>query len=185
MSTHISPLRRLSAAILSLSAASLAPTAMGATDTATATATVLVPITVTKNTDMNFGNVFDTNGTVTLSTLGVATASTGTLPTTPGTRAAAKFTVGGANDNTFSIDFSGSSTVLSDSASTPNTMAISLLWESVTGTGAATGTAASPTTGTLNASGAATLYVGAALTVGASQVPGTYTGNVVVVVAYN
>lgn len=154
-------------------------------DTATATAAVLAPISIAKNIDMAFGNVTGGNGLVTLSTAGVRSKAGATaLPTSGSSPAAAKFSVTGTGNNTFSISTTGSST---DLTSGSDTMAITWLVEAQSGATAASGITSAgnnSTTGTL-ATGAAVIYGGGLLTVGASQAAGSYTGSLVVTVAYN
>ena len=152
--------------------------------TASATAVVLQPIAVSKAADLVFGNLVAGNGVVTVATDGARTRSgTAVLPTGVAA-AAARFDVTGAGNNTFSIDYTGSDTVLTDASA--NTMAVDWITEAVataTGTGK-TDETTDAATGTLS-SGAAYIFVGAKLTVGAAQAAGTYTGVVKVTVAYN
>lgn len=153
--------------------------------TATATAAVLAPISIAKSIDMIFGNVTGGNGLVTLSTAGARSkAGTTALPTSGSSPAAAKFSVTGTGNNTFSISTTGSDTNLTSGS---DTMAITWLIEAQSGATAASGitsAGSNSTTGTL-ATGAAVIYGGGLLTVGASQAAGSYTGNLVVTVAYN
>ncbi len=151
--------------------------------TASATAVVLVPISVAKTTDLSFGKLVAGNGTVTLNTSGVRTKSGSTALPTGGTATAALFTVTGDTTNTFSISYTGSSTVLT-SGTPADDMAVSFISEAV-GTATSTGqTSGQAATGTLVA-GNAYIYVGATLAVGAAQPAGTYTGTVAVTVDYN
>ncbi len=151
--------------------------------TASATAVVLVPISVAKTTDLSFGRLVAGNGTVTLDTSGARTKTgTAALPT-GASSTAALFTVTGDTTNTFSISYTGSSTVLTNGTPADD-MAVSFVSEAV-GTAAPTGvTSGQASTGTL-VSGNAYIYVGATLVVGASQNAGTYTGSVAVTVDYN
>jgi hypothetical protein len=152
--------------------------------TASATAVVLQPIAVTKSADLVFGNVVAGNGDVTVATDGTRTKTGGTALPSNVTPTAARFDVTGSGANTFSIDYTGSDTDLSDGAT--HTMPVDWITEAVT-TATPTGKtdpSTDATTGTL-ASGAAYIYVGGKLTVGASQVAGTYTGTIKVTVAYN
>lgn len=144
-----------------------------ATANATATATIIAPIKITKDVNMNFGNVAvhaTNNGTVALGTNNSRTANGGvTLPGSAGTVAAASFTVEGDASRAFTIALP-SSTTLSDGAShnmTVNTFVSSL--------GAV---------GTLSSGGSATLKVGATLNVNGGQTAGVYTGNFDVTVDY-
>ncbi len=170
---------------LACAAIAFSPATLAADNaTASATAVVLTPMAVSKSTDLVFGNVVAGNGVVTVATDGTRTrAGTAVLPTGGSTPTAARFDVTGTGANTFSIDYTGSDTVLTSGS---DTMAIDWITEAVTTT-TPTGKTDGSTdaaTGTL-ASGAAYIYVGAALTVGASQPAGTYTGVVKVTVAYN
>lgn len=152
--------------------------------TASATAVVLQPIAVTKSADLVFGNVVAGNGDVTVATDGARTKTGTTVLPSGVTPAAARFDVTGSGNNTFTIDYTGSDTVLTDASS--NTMAVDWITEAVATTSPTgkTDPSSDATTGTL-ASGAAYIYVGGKLTVGASQAAGTYTGVVKVTVAYN
>lgn len=165
-----------------LATSMLIPSAsIAATDSATVTATILTAIAVAKVTDMNFGYILPAAGTVTLATNSARTASGPTLVAgiTP---TAAKFDVDGDGTATFSIDYTGSDTVLTSGA---NTMAITFVTEAIPGAGAANNTTSGQaTTGTLSG-GAAIIYAGGVLTVGATQAPGEYTGTLTVIVAYN
>ncbi|WP_077032772.1 DUF4402 domain-containing protein [Pelomonas sp. KK5] len=173
----------LSIAAASALAAGSMPVAWAASATANASATVLTPMTITKSTDLNFGELVAGNGVVTLDTAGARTKAGSTALPTGGSPTAARFDVTGDANHTFSVDFAtGSSTVLTDASS--NTMAVSWFAE-VVGTAAPTPVSTgTPTTGTLN-SGAAYIYVGGAVTVGASQAAGSYTGTIQVTVNYN
>lgn len=185
---HLRPLP-LAAALMLLGAFGLLRPAQAADNaTATATAVVLQPIAVTKSADLVFGSVVGGNGDVTVATDGSRTNANATtapvLPSGGSAAAAARFDVTGTGNYTFSIDYTGSTSVLDDGAT--HTMAVDWITEAV-GTTTPTGKTDPSTdaaTGTLN-SGAAYIYVGGKLTVGGAQVAGTYTGSVKVTVAYN
>ncbi|MDM4764964.1 DUF4402 domain-containing protein [Pelomonas sp. SE-A7] len=171
------------AALLAALPASQAPAADNAT--ASATAVVLQPIAVAQAADLVFGSLIAGNGAVTVSTDGTRTSAGGTtpMPSSGATPTAARFDVTGTGAATFSIDYTGSDTVLTSGG---NTMAIDWITESLTlATGSGkTDPNTDATTGTLSG-GAAYIFVGAKLTVGAGQAAGTYTGIVKVTVAYN
>jgi len=151
--------------------------------TASATAVVLVPISVVKTTDLSFGRLVAGNGTVTLDTAGARTKTGSTALPTGASSTAALFTVTGDTTNSFSISYTGSSTVLSD-GNAPDDMAVTFISEAV-GTASPTPVSSGQAaTGTL-VGGNAYIYVGATLVVGASQAAGTYTGTVAVTVDYN
>jgi len=181
--TRLQALLALSALAL-LGAAGVQTVQAANSDSATATATVLTPIAIAKNADLDFGSVVAGNGNVTLNTSGGRTASGGTGLPSGGSPSAAHFTVTGTGNNTFSIDYTGSSSVLTSVAS--DTMNVAWIAE-VVATAAPTAyatTGANPATGTL-ASGTAHIYVGGQLTVASPQPAGTYTGTVQLTVAYN
>lgn len=133
-----------------------------ATATATATATIVTPISITKNVDMNFGNVAvqtATGGTAVLAPDGTRTYTGGvTLPATQGTVTAASFTVNGQGVYTYAITLPTSSLTLTSGS---NTMT------------ASTFTSTPSSTGILTA-GTQTLNVGATLNVAAAQASGVY-----------
>ena len=137
-----------------------------ATATATATATIISPITLTKDVDMNFGNlaVNANPGTVLLTAAAAPTRTAGggvTLSvTTPGTVTAAKFTVGGAANFTYAITLPVGATTIDDNNS--HTMTVD------------TWTSLPSGTGTIGVGGTQDLYVGATLNVAGSQTPGIY-----------
>ncbi len=129
--------------------------------TATATATIVAPIAITKDVDMNFGNVAASAvaGTVVLTPAGARSVTGGvTLPATAGTVAAASFTVTGTAGYTYSITLPGAPTTITSGG---NTMTVDVFTSNPTPTGTLTG-------------GTSTLTVGATLNVGASQAAGVY-----------
>jgi hypothetical protein len=129
--------------------------------TAIATATIVAPLAITKDIDMNFGNVAvnNTAGTVVLAPDGSRTRTGGvTLPATIGTVSAASFTVTGTAGYTYTIAITGAPLTVTSGG---NTMTVT----------AFTSTPATP--GTL-AAGNNTLTVGATLNVAGSQAPGIY-----------
>ena len=143
-----------------------------ATGTASASATIITPISIAKNTDMNFGNIAvnATPGTVILATAGTRTKTGGvTLPATAGTVTAAQFTVTGANATTYAITL-------------PTSITISHLTDYMY---VDTFTSNPSSTGLIGA-GTQVILVGATLNVGASQAAGLYgPGNFDVTVNYN
>lgn len=133
-----------------------------ATASASATATIVTPISITKNVDMNFGNVAvqaSTGGTVVLTPAGVRSATGGvTLPVTNGTVSAASFTVNGSGNYTYSITLPSTALTITSGA---NNMTVSSF------------TSSPSAIGTLTA-GTQTLTVGATLNVAAAAPAGTY-----------
>jgi Domain of unknown function (DUF4402) len=129
--------------------------------TANASATIVTPISISKNNDMNFGNVATdgTVGTVILAPASTRTLTGGvTLPATTGTVAAASFAVAGSGSYTYAISLPSSVII----ASGANHMTVD------------TFTSTPSLTGALS-SGAQTLLVGATLNLTASQAAGSYT----------
>lgn len=133
------------------------------TASASATSTIVTPISITKDVDMNFGNVAvqsSTGGTVVLAPAGTRTKTSGvTLPVTTGTVTAASFTVGGSGSYTYSITLPSSAVTIKSGS---NTMTVTNFTSTPSGTGQLS-------------SGSQTLNVGATLNVSAGQPAGTYT----------
>lgn len=133
------------------------------TASATASATIVTPIAITKDVDMNFGNlaVNASTGTVVLTPGGARSATGGVsfLAASPGTVTAASFTVTGLAGATYSITLPSAALTISSGA---NNMTVDTWSSNPTPTGTLTG-------------GTETLTVGATLHVGASQAAGTYT----------
>ena len=148
-----------------------------ATATASASATIITPITIVKNTDMNFGNVAVSAtlaGTVVLDPAGTRAAGGAggvTLPATIGSVAAASFTVSGQANYTYAITLPGAQTISSGG----NVMTVDNF------------SSVPSATGNLGGTGSQTLTVGATLNVNAGQAAGTYSNatGVPVTVNYN
>ena len=143
--------------------------------TATASATIITPITITKNVDMNFGNIAvqaGTGGTAVLATDNSRTRTSGvTLPTfSTGSPTAASFTVEGEENYTYAITLPTTVTILNG----VNEMDVDTFTSDPDATGVLT-------------LGTQTLKVGATLHVAAGQAPGTYTNttDLTVTVNYN
>lgn len=151
-----------------------------ATVSATANATVLTPMTVTENTQMNFGTVAGdsaaggTTVTVTLGTNGALTAGTGAYALA-GSGAAGAFTVTGNSGAAYTISLpaNGAGLVLTGPGAN---MGIDFFTAASASTGAATG-------GTLTA-GTDTFNVGAQLSIPPGETAGAYTGTYAVTVNY-
>jgi hypothetical protein len=132
-----------------------------ASATADASATIVTPISISKNSDMDFGNVATNGavGTVVLAPEGTRTPSGGvTLPATAGSVAAASFTVSGSGSYTYAITLPSSVTI----ASGTDEMIVD------------TFTSTPLTTGALTA-GEQIITIGATLNLVASQAEGAYT----------
>lgn len=168
-------MRKLNTLVVALTAVTLASYASAAQNTAStsanATARIVTPISISKTTDLNFGDVVASGsvGTVVVSTAG-ARSSTGGASLGNGTSvSAAAFTVGGQANATYSITLPASATVTSGA----NSMTVDTFTSNPSGTG------------NLGAGGSQTLNVGGTLNVGASQATGSYTGTFSVTVTYN
>jgi Domain of unknown function (DUF4402) len=161
---------------LALLASSSAFAQQNASATAAANAQVITPISIAKDTDMEFGKIAvgATGGTVVLGTDNSATPS-GSISRPAQSAgnpaaAAAAFTVTGEGSYTYSITLPSSPVTLTGSVS--GTMTLDTFVSNPSGTG------------TLS-SGTQSLKVGATLTAGNNQASGTYTGTFSVTVAYN
>jgi len=170
---NISKVIATAAVVLAFSNSSFAQ----ASATASASATIITPISIVKNTNMNFGNVAvsaSVAGTVILAP--ASTRTTGgaggvTLPSTTGTVAAADFTVSGQASYTYAITLPSTTVTLSDGGG--HTMSVTAF------------TSSPSATGTLSGSGLQDLTVGATLSVTAAQAAGTYTNSTGVPVTVN
>ena len=164
----------LAIAILGFTSISFAQTNPTVSATAAAGANIIAPIAITKNVDMNFGNIAPSAtvaGTVTLATNGTRTNSGASLPAVEGTVAAAQFTVTGEGDSAFTISMPADNAIKLVGAGTDMNL---------TGfTNDAGGATSALITGTK------VINVGATLHVGQSQAAGAYTANFAVTVNYN
>ena len=135
--------------------------------TAQAGATIIAPMTIAKNVDLNFGNIASGSaaGSVVLSTAGVRTATSVTLPSVNGTVSAAGFTVSGLANASYKITLPGSTTISSGT----NSMTINSFTENASN---------------VLAGGTETFQVGATLNLAANQAAGSYTGSFAVTVDY-
>ena len=160
--------------VILMTIGTLSVNAQNASATAATNATIIQPIAIVKTADLNFGNIvaLTSQETVTVSPAGVRSSSNAlSLPTaTPGTINAAKFTVTGLADATYSIVVPPSFNVSSGG----NTMEVSNFTTTPTPTG-------------VLAAGTQELTVGATITVAGGQAAGTYTNAnaLQITVAYN
>ncbi|MDH3460715.1 MAG: DUF4402 domain-containing protein [Burkholderiaceae bacterium] len=147
--------------------------AFAASDSAQANATIIAPIAIAWVSDLSFGNIIaGAGGTIAVAALDNAVTLSGvTVPSVPGTRAAAVFNVTGEGTNTYAITLPSTDQTITHT-NTVNTMLANAFASNPSGTGALTG-------------GAQTLKVGATLNVGAAQLAGVYTGAFTVSVDYN
>lgn len=147
------------------------PTFAQASASADASATIVAPISISKNNDMDFGNVATNGavGTVVLPPTGARTRTGGvTLPVTTGSFAAASFAVAGSGSYTYSISLPTSVVITSGS----DNMTVNTFTSSPSPTGALS-------------SGAQTLNIGATLNLIALQPAGTYTSATAFTVTVN
>ena len=170
MKTTVLKFFTLSVAIFAFSTISFGQ----ATGTAQAAANIVTPISITKNVDLNFGNIAaaGTAFTVVLdeeSGLRTSNGGTGTLPSVTGTVTAAQFTVSGLSGATYAVTLPSSIIITYGGT---NEMTVNGFESN------------SNSTYTLT-EGSDTFNVGATLNVGANQVAGAYTGNFNVTVNYN
>ncbi|MDB5934019.1 MAG: hypothetical protein JWQ01_1363 [Massilia sp.] len=173
--------RRLQLALVSafaLGAAAVGGSAAAAnTASATATTTVITPISITKATDLAFGNIAasGTSGTVAVNTNNARTV-TGGVTAAGGTATAAKFDITGQASLVYTITYDTGVTLTG-----PGTAMALTQVSDVTGAGGASATAA---TGTLSAGGTQSLFIGGTLAVAANQTAGAYTGTFNALVNY-
>ena len=171
MKTTILKFFTLSAAIFAFSTISFGQ-ANNATGTAQAAANIVTPISITKNIDLNFGNIAASGSgfTVKLSADGerVSGGGIGTLPSVNGTVAAAEFTAAGLTGATYAVTLPSTITITDDGGT--NTMTVDNFVSN---------------SNNILTDGSETFNVGATLNVGANQVAGAYTGNFNVTVNYN
>jgi methionine-rich copper-binding protein CopC len=136
---------------------------------------IVAPITIVKDVDLNFGNVAvsGTAGAVVLATDGTRTKSGGiTLPNQAGSPTAAKFTVGGQDNYTYSIGLPTAAIELNGTGTNTTKMTLTSV------------VSLPATTGTL-ASGAQTLLVGGTLNVAGGQPADVYSNNTGLTVTVN
>jgi len=145
------------------------------TATASTSATIITPIAITKDVDLNFGNVAVSptlGGTVVLPTSGARTKTGGvTLPVVTGTVTPASFTVTGEGNSTYSITLPSSAITLTSASG-------SMTVENFVSNPSNTGTLSN---------GTQEIKVGATLNVGAAQSAGLYSNEsgLFVTVNYN
>jgi hypothetical protein len=171
------PARLVLGAAVAIAALFASHAGSGATATATASAVIVAPIGISNTSSLSFGS-FDPSmsGTITVDTNGTRSASGVRLA--GGTPGAAAFTISGQSGLSYSIDYTGTSTSLSNGTdSLPFTIVTDL-------GGAATGAGGRVTGGTLGAR-PSTLRIGGVLTIGTpGNSLGTYTGTIAAAVQY-
>jgi hypothetical protein len=175
MTTQIRPTRTVLALALAIAAAASAPSALAANTNVSAAGKIVTPINITAGNNLSFGDFANGAGTVVLSTSGSRTV-TGS-PALIGTASSvATFTITGDTGLGFTIDYSGTSTSLSNGTDT-------IAFTPASDLSAAGATATTVGTGTLTG-GTQTLYVGGTLTLVGGEAAGDYTGTVSATVEY-
>lgn len=141
-----------------------------ASDSATASATIAAAVTVTKQTDLEFGLISPTAvaGTVTVSDAGARSGDVNVELLSGASPSQASFLVSGAANQSISVTIPTSAALTG-----PGTDMTATLSQTEAGTQ------------TLDGSGNFTVDVGADLAVGASQTAGSYSGSFNVTVIYN
>lgn len=155
---------RLAALSGALVAAGFGGAAQAATASASATAQILQPVSVVKNTDLNFAQIIPATSasTVAVSTGGVRTC--GAALVCSGSVTVANFTATGQSGQTATVSVPGSVSLTSGS----DTMSTTLV----------------PSATSLSLAPTGSFTVGGTLSVGANQAAGTYTGSFSVTVEY-
>lgn len=167
----------VSAAAVGLFAAAPAFAQAGAPASATATADAVIvqPISIVKNTDLNFGRIAPnaTSSIVFINNDGTRTSSAPSVLIAGGaTPSIATFTISGEKGLAYSVTRPATVTLTGPAGSTAMVATLGL------------GTAAGG--GTLDATtGTASFSQGGALAVGGNQAPGAYSGSFAVSVQYN
>jgi hypothetical protein len=149
------------------------------TANAPTSATIVAPITITKNTNLHFGNIAinASTGDVVLDPSLSATRTPGggvTLPAVTGSPTAAKFTVGGEGSYTYAITLPTGDAFKVTNGTPAQDMIVNNFTSTPSGTGALT-------------TGSQIIYVGAKLNIAGSQPAGSYTNGTgfAVTVNYN
>lgn len=149
-----------------------ATSAQAATNSATANAnaTIISALTITKNTNLNFGTAVSgaTAGTVVVAPTAAGTQLCTTVICTGGGNTSAQFSLSGAATYTAVMTIPATATLTSGANSMTATLSNSLVANKMVLTGTA----------------ADVFYVGGSLAVGATQATGSYTGTFTVTVAY-
>ncbi|MBO6946587.1 MAG: DUF4402 domain-containing protein [Rhodospirillales bacterium] len=145
-----------------------------ASDSATASATIAAAVTVTKQSDLEFGLISPTAspGTVTISDAGARSGDANVELLSGATPSQASFLVSGASNQSISVTIPTTATLNGSGAASGFSMSADL-------------SQAEAGTQTLDGSGNFTIDVGADLAVGASQTAGSYSGSFNVTVIYN
>jgi hypothetical protein len=156
----------LAVVLIGFAATSLAQSASA---TANASANIQSALSITKNYDLSFGNIFVPAGTTTGGNVSLAataagtrtaTATTGAVVLAPGAGSAAKFTIAALPTTGYTFSVPPGAITLTNTGALGGTMTFTL--------------STSPLSVTTDASGSAVFYVGGNLTVAANQNVGYY-----------
>ena len=169
-----------------LAAGLISGQAMAADATADTFAAVLKPITLVKTSDLNFGLLLASTGTVNINPAnGNRTGDTGTISSATGsTPTRAVFTVGGLANQTYSISATAATVVLANTVTPSNVLTVTLSGVHALSNNA-TGTAAAASAGKLDANGNDTLGVGGSLLLASSTPIGNYTNRAGIALTVN
>lgn len=147
------------------------------TGNADANLNIIIPISITNDTELNFGNILasGSQGNVIVAFNGTRTRSGGAtfISSSPGTVSAAQFTVNGQVNATYSITLPNNSAVKLTKPGGTN-MTVRQFKHSL-----------GSTTPKLNSAGTQVFTVGATLRVNANQSPGFYSSTFNITVAYH
>ncbi|MEC5214920.1 hypothetical protein RCH06_003492 [Polaromonas sp. CG_9.5] len=154
---------------------------------ATANANVIRPITIAKDVSLEFGNIVAGAGTVIIAASAAGTRTDSAAALTPGTQKgtvnAATFNVTGEGAATYAITLPADGAVILKNGA-GGTAVTEMVLSGFTKAVKSAGTLLT-LEGSAGGAGTQSFYVGATLTGVASQVPGAYTANYSVTVAYN
>jgi hypothetical protein len=172
---HVLKIALAAVAVSAIAAPAMAQSS--ATQSTNATVKIVQPITLTKNTDLAFGNIVrpsSGSNTVTISNASDTPVLTGGgNGTASGTASRASFTVGGEGGQTYSIAVAALVTMTRSGGTEP--LSVTLTASGSTGT----------LSGSFGSAGSATFTVGGAFTVASTEVSGDYSGSFNTTVAYN
>lgn len=158
------------------------------TATADTFAAVLKPLALAKASDLNFGLLLVSAGTVVISAVdGTRAGDTGTLSTVNGSSPSrASFNVTGLNATTYSVSAPAATVTLANTASAADTLLVTLTGVHALSSGK-TSSPGAASSGTLSANGTDTLGVGGSITLTAATAVGNYinTAGISLTVNYN
>ena len=145
-------------------------------------ATIIETISVASVTAMSFGDLTNDGGTIVLDTDGDITDNGSR--SVGGTSAAAGLTVSGGDSESFKLTVTEKDKLTNQTGGGGETMDLTAFTSTISNAASATAVGSGKSY-SLSGTGSATIAIGATLTVGASQVGGSYTGKIEVIVAYD